>query len=227
MDLNFISELNESSQYRTVHSLKNTTTRKIADHCFIDLISLWILYNEYEYAPVAIEYARKTAIFGNFTKYRQSATDLYLTAYILATEDISLTTNTESDRIFFERINISGDKIFQFIKKVSRNSLTATHLRSFLLDIENSLKIENSNYKSIRRMAQNWGLLTQSQKSLVVTRILQFYKANANKSELYNVMLDLARENRYIIKNATDAENSSNRYLGSVSKIASLGKSNL
>lgn len=225
MNLDFISELNESSQYRTVHSLKTTSARKIADHCFIDLISLWIIYNEYEYAPVAIEYARKTAMYGSFNKYRQSTTDLYLTSYILATEDISLTTNTEKDRIFFERINISGDKIFQFVKKISRNSLNSTFLRHFLLEIENALKIENSNYRSIRRLSQNWGFLSEKQKSLIVTRILQFYKQNANKSELYNIMLDLSKEKGYIIGNASDAENSSNRYLSSVSKIASLGGS--
>lgn len=223
MNLEFISELNESSQYRTTYSLKNTTARTLADHCFIDLISLWIIYNEYDFAPVAIEYARKTAIFGNFNKYRQSATDLYLTTHVLTTENELLTTNTENDRIFFERINVSGDKIFQYIKKISRNSLTATYLRSFLLEIESSLKIENSNYRSVRRMAQNWGFLSESQKSLVVTRILQFYKANANKSELYELMLDLSKEKSYIIGNATDAEHSSSKNLGSVSKIANLG----
>jgi hypothetical protein len=222
MDLNFISELNESSQYRTIHSLKNTTTRNIADHCFMDLISLWILYNEYEYAPAAIEYARKTTMFGNFNTYRQSATDLYLTAHILSTENLSLTTNTENDKIFFERINVSGNNIFQFVKKISRNTLNATYLRHFLLETENSLKIENSNYRSVRRMAQNWGLLTESQKSLVITRIVQFYDANAKKSELYNLILDLSKEKSYIIQNASNAETKSS-YLNTASKIATLG----
>lgn len=225
MNLDFISELNESSQYRTIYSLKTTDTRTLADHLFIDLISLWILYNEYEYAPVSIEYARKTTLFGNFNMYRQSATDLYLTTHVLSNENLELTTNTENDKIFFERISLSGSKVFQFVKKVSRNALTASYARQFLLEIEKTLRIENSNYRSIRRMAQNWALLSESQKSLVITRILQFYRARARRSELYNVMLDLSKEKNYLIKNATDAEKPADRGLSSASKLALLGGS--
>lgn len=226
MNLEFVNDLNESSQYRTRFSLKTKNAREIADHCFMDLISLWILYNEYEYAPVAIEYARKTSIYGNFNLYRQSGTDLYITSHILATENADLIENNEADKVFFEKINVSGLRLFQFIKKISKNNLRVSYARQFLQKIERKLYIENSNYRSIRRMAQNWGYLTEKQKSLVITKILQFYRTNARRSELYDIMLDLSKEKGYITENTSDVENTYGQEISTGSKLNLFGGEN-
>ena len=222
MDLSFVKDLNESSQYRTRFSLANVTPRVIADHAFIDMITLWILYNEYDYAPTAVEYARKTMMFGNFDVYRQSSTDLYMTLHILVSKNLSLVKHDESAKLFFQRIHLSSILVNVFLKKITNNSLVSLSARQVLQKIERELKIEDSNYRSIRRLAQNWGFLTNNQKSLVITKILQFYNTNANRSELMAVLGNFAEVKGLIIDD-TGTQPNQNNDITSVSKLATLG----
>lgn len=222
MDLSFVKDLNESSQYRTRFSLANVTPRVIADHAFIDMITLWILYNEYDYAPTAVEYARKTMMFGNFDVYRQSSTDLYMTLHILLSKNLSLVKHDESAKLFFQRINLSSIPVNVFLRKITNNSLVSLSARQVLQKIERELKIEDSNYRSIRRLAQNWGFLTNNQKSLVITKILQFYNTNANRSELMAVLSNFAEVKGLIIDD-TGIQPNQNNDITSVSKLATLG----
>lgn len=221
MDLSFVKDLNESSQYRTRFSLANVTPRTIADHAFIDMIVLWILYNEYDYAPIAMEYARKTTLFGNFDAYRQSSTDLYMTLHILVSKNVSLVKHDESAKVFMDRLHLNTNQIMVYFKKITNNDLTSLYARQFLQKIERDLKIEDSNYRSVRRLAQNWGLLTNYQKSLVATKILQFYSFNASRSELNHLMTELAQNKGFILENLEDINDQND--IASVSKLASLG----
>jgi hypothetical protein len=189
----------------------------------MDLISLWILYNEYEYAPMALEYARKTVSFGNFNSYRQSGTDLYITLNVLSTKNYTVLGGSEADKLFLENMFIPTQKIIQYLRKISSNSLNAMFARQLLQEAERSLKISNSNYRSIRRMAQNWGILTETQKSLVITRLVQYYRANARKSELFYLISKLSTEKGYKIDDAVDAENKDSRSMSSAAKLALLG----
>lgn len=223
MDLEFVNDLNESSQYRTKHTLQQTNARNIADHAFMDLISLWILYNEYDYAPMALEYAKKTTQFGNFNNYRQSGTDLYITLNILSTKNTDLLGGGDADEVFLNKINCQYDKVLQFIRKISNNTLKSTVARQTLQEVERSLKISDSNYRSIRRLAQNWGMINETQKSLVITRLLQFYRAHARRSEMYQLLLDLSKKKGYKVSDAADAENKDNRSIGTGAKLALLG----
>ncbi len=221
MDLSFVKDLNESSQYRTRFSLSNVTPRIIADHAFIDMIVLWILYNEYDYAPTAIEYARKTTLFGNFDCYRQSATDLYMTLHILISKNMSLVKQDNSAKVFLDRLHLNNNQIMVYFKRIINNELTSLYARQFLQKIERDFKIEDSNYRSVRRLAQNWGLLTTYQKSLVSTKILQFYSSHANRSELYHLMNEMAQNKGFILENVEDILDQND--IASVSKLATLG----
>lgn len=225
MKLDFVGDLNESSQYRTVYSLKQTNAREIANHAFMDMISLWILYNEYAYAPMAIEYAKKTAQFGNFNNYRQSGTDLYITLNVLSTKNYQILGGRETDQVFLDKINCSYNRVTQFLRKISNNSLNAVFARQFLQEVERSLQIDNSNYRSVRRLAQNWGIITETQKSLVITRLLQFYRAHARKSEMFQLLTKLSKEKGYKISDAADAEHKTDRSMSAASKLALLGAS--
>lgn len=220
MNLTFVKDLNESSQYRTRFSFSSVTPRILADHSFIDCVVLWILYNEYDYAPVATEYARKTTIFGNFNIYRQSSTDLYMTLYALTSKDSTLIKIDDRAKLFLDKVTINSSQIQSFLKKIANNSLTSLFARQFLQQLERDLKIETSNYRSIRRLAQDWGMLSTYQKSLVVTRIVQFYEAHAPKSELFDVISTFANNKNLLL---TDADNAEDIGINSVSRLATLG----
>lgn len=202
----FIRDLNEGNQYKTRQSFKKANARDIADHAFIDTLALWILYNEYNYAPAARRYAARTGALGGFGRYSQAGTDLYQTYHILDTKNTELLGGRAADSTMLSRISFPSMNARRFLTNIAGNKSNKSEVRQFLLMLERGLKIDNSNYRSVRRLVQDWPDLNDSQRSLAITRMLQFYRAHAPRSELYSILGQLAKTKGYKIKDATNAE---------------------
>lgn len=206
MELKFINEFNESQQYRTKTAIATSNAREVADFAFMDLIGLWILFNEYEFAPAAIEYADKTSMFGRFTGYRQMGTDLYMNLHILTQKRTDLL-STENDEVLLDKIDLDSDIVIRYLKQISKNRITDSMVRITLQRIEQSLHISDSNYRSVRRLAQNWSSLHTAQKRTVLTRMLFFYRSHARRSEIYMLLSELAKSKNLVDPDAKDPEN--------------------
>lgn len=223
MKLDFISELNESSQYRTRSSLKSVNARELANHAFIDMITLWILYSEFDFASIAVGYANKTLMYGDFRRYSQAGTDLYMTLHLLTNGDADTIFGDSADQILMDRINLKPQKIRTILSKMRQNKLTSSNMRPFLQDLERRLQISDSGYKSSRRLAQDWPNLNSQQRALVVTRLMQFYRAHARRSELFAFLEDYARTNKLQIRNANNAEVPKSKTTRTIATAAALG----
>lgn len=220
MKLELITDLNESRQYRTRQDLAKTNAREIADHAFMDTIVLWILYNEYDFVTVANRYAEKTVISGGFSMYRQSATDLYMAYHVITQNAASLIGSTEADESFLAQLRVPERKLVGFLRKLAKNQLEASTARQVLQELERSLKINDSNYRSVRRLSQDWLKLSKTQKSLTVTRIIQFYRAHAPKAELFYFIKQLAARQKLEIKDAANPEIPSSKKASALAKTA-------
>lgn len=205
MDLRLIREFNESHQYRSKPQIRQTNARVVADFAFMDLIALWILYNEFEYAPKARKYAAKTVTFNGFRNYRQMGTDLYINLHIL-TQKRSDLLDSSADSTLFGRLKIDERLIIRYLREIEQNSLNQGTARRVLHSLDDDLYITDSNYRSVRRLAQNWRNLTSAQKRTVVTRMLFFYKAHARRSEIYGMLRELGKKKSYIAPGADNPE---------------------
>jgi len=200
----------ESRQYRNLSAIKYTTLRNIADFAFLDFLSLYILYNEYETAPIALRYADKTIGFRNFSKARLSGTDLYVSMNILSDPtsvfSSKIAQNIEEDSILRSRISINLPTVKRYLDLMADNKLTSLDSGSLLLRLEKQLDITDSKLRSIRRLVQEWTALTSMQRSIVVSRMLQFYKKFAKRSELAVFIEDLGMTKGYMFSGPIDAE---------------------
>lgn len=196
MKLELIHDLNESSQYRTRSAVKGVSARRLADHAFIDMLTLWILYNEFDSAPIAIKYAAKTLMHGDFRRYSQAGTDLYMTLHFLTNKNADAIAGDGADQVLLDRIDIKVPKIKHVLSLMRRNALTPPIMRPFLQEFERKLFITDNSLRSARRLAQGWPTLNEQQRALVITRLLQFYRLNARRSELFGFLQDLARTRR-------------------------------
>src|SRR6056297_58489 len=206
MDLKLINQLNESHQYRSKAQLAQTTAREVADFAFMDLVALWILYNEFEFAPRAIKYAEATATFNRFTNYRQMGTDLYHNLHILTQRKTELISADEADTALLGRIELDERQLVRYLRGIASNNMNTGMARMSLQRFENALYISNSNYRSARRLAQNWPRLQTAQKRTVITRMLFFYRVHARRSEIYKMLKDLARTQNLEAKDAKNPE---------------------
>lgn len=200
----------ESRQYRTPGQTKTLNLRHVADFAFLDLMSLFVLSNEYESAPIAARYADKTMGFRNFAKARLSGTDLYVSLNILSdpTSVFSrrIHQNPEADAILRSKIKINLPTVKRYLDLMADGKLTSPDAAVLFLRLEKQLNITDSKLRSIRRLVQDWQGLDQMQRSLVVTRMLQYYRSFAKRSELAVFLEDLGKTKGYRLNAGIDAE---------------------
>lgn len=223
MKLDFIGDLNESSQYRTRDSFKSTNAREIANHAFLDMLTLWILYNEFDFAPIAVKYAAKTTMYGDFARYSQAGTDMYMAFYVLSSADADIIFGDGADQLLLDRIKIDVPRIKNVLTKIRHNNLQDSTMRPFLQDLERKLLISDSGYKSVRRLVQDWRNLNEQQRALAVTRLIQFYRTHARRSELFAFLQDYARTKKLEIRNAHNAEKPKSKTTKTIAQAAALG----
>lgn len=200
----------ESRQYRSPVGRRSLDLRKVADFAFVDMLTLYILSNEYNTAPVSAGYAQKTMGFRNFLKPRLSGTDLYISLNILADPagyfGQQITQNPEADTFLNKKMRFNLPTIKRYLDLLQDGKLSQNDAGVLMLRLEKQLVITDSKLKSMRRLAQDWTALDTMQKQLLVTRMLQFYKRTAKRSELAVFLEDMGKTKGYILQGNIDAE---------------------
>jgi hypothetical protein len=198
----------ESRQYRS--NTANINLRNVSDFAFLDLISLFILQNEYETAPVSKNYADKTIGYRNFLRPRLAGTDLYTSLNILANPDSifskKIHQNPEADALLRTKLRVHTPTVKRYLDLLADGSLRSEDAAVLLLRLEKQLNITDSKLKSIRRLAQEWSSINDMQKELVIARMLQYYHKFAKRSEMAVFLEDLGKSKGYKLNAPVDAE---------------------
>ncbi len=200
----FIGDLLESKMFRSKARVKGTEARDMADFAMMNMIALYILSNENDFAVAAQDYAKRTIMYGNFNQFRAGGTDLNIA---LTAVKNSMSDSTDKDKLQNNRLKFNDVRIKAFLQTMKAGRPLQS-VPTFFMRLEKDLDIQNSNYRSIRRLAQDWPRLTNMQKQLVITRMMQYFRAKALRSELYSYLRDLSRSQGLEAKNAHNAEGS-------------------
>ncbi len=200
----FIGDLMESRMFRSKSKVEDTNAREMADFAMMNLLALYILSNEYDFAVAAQDYAKRTMMYGNFNSYRAGGTDLNIA---LTAVRNGMSGDGAKDDLQNKKLRFNDVKIKAFLNTIKAGRPPVS-VPSFFLRMEKDLDIQNSNYRSIRRLAQDWPRLNKMQKQLVITRMMQFFRAKALRSELYSYIRDMSRSQGLEARNAHNAEGS-------------------
>lgn len=221
--MEFLQQFNESSQYRTKDKIKQTDLRTIADNAFMDMLALIICYFEFDTSSSAVSYAKKTSQSLNFKLYKNYGTDLYLLLHTVATKDPNLIAGDPNSQTLLTRIGLNQPRTISFLQAIAGTRLTASLMRQFLQQFERELGITNGVYKSLRRMVQEWPMLNQSQKSIAATRLMQFYRTKAPRSDMFIMLQRAAKSQNLEITDTTDKESNAGRTLAQVAGAIAIG----
>jgi hypothetical protein len=200
----------ESRQYRNLANIKSLNLRSVGDFAFLDLLTLFVLHSEYETAPIAARYADKTISYRNFSKPRLSGTDLYVSMNILSDPTSifarRIGQNPEADAILRTKLSVNLPTVKRYLELLADSKITGADASVLLLRLEKQLNITDSKLKSLRRLIQDWPALTTMQRSLAVSKMLQFYKRFAKRSELFVFLEDMGKTKGYELRGPIDAE---------------------
>ena len=216
----FIGDIMESRMFRSKSKVTGADARDMADFAMLNMLALYILSNENDFAVAAQDYAQRTMTYGNFNTFRAGGTDLNIALTAIKN---SMADDGDKNKLQNQRLKFNDVKIKAFLNTLKMGRPPAG-VNSFFMRIERDLDIQNSNYRSIRRLVQDWPRLNKMQKQLVITRMLQYFRVHALRSELYSYIRDLSRSQGLEMKNAHNAEGSPKmRGADTIAKLAVAG----
>jgi hypothetical protein len=202
LNLTFINDLTESRMFRTRQQAETTDARSMIDFAFMNLLTLQLLYSNYETAPIAKEYAAKTIEFRSFDSFKPAQTDLYLALNGIKTGKLG---GGEAARIQMNKLKVPYQTLVDYLYRMSQGKEIPNPM-SVLTQIEKGMDIQDSNYKAVRRLVTNWQSMDASSRKIAITRMLQFYRTKAIRSQLYGVLNDYAKTNNLELKTLHNAE---------------------
>ena len=110
----FIGDIMESRMFRSKSKVTSADARDMADFAMMNMLALYILSYEYDFAPVAQDYAKRTMMYGNFNNFRAGGTDLNiaLTAVKNGMADAGYKNKLQSSKLEFNDVKIKAFLFF-------------------------------------------------------------------------------------------------------------------
>lgn len=190
--LEFINSLGEARMFRTRDMIKAQGARSLTDHVFVSMMSLYAMANDYKYAPVAKEYARRTSMFSNWNKPSPSGTDLYQTIH--STLKPTGLADSEADKLLLAKVNVEQKRIRMFLKQIESGKLNTGQAQTFFYRLEKNLAIQDPKLKAARRLVGEWDTLNTTQRQLAATQLTKYFRLNARRSDLNPIFTKYANE---------------------------------
>ena len=183
---------------------RRMTARQIADHVFMDLVALWVMHNVFDYAPFAQKYAGRThSGAAKFSRWRTSGTDLHNSLHILVRGRTDIFTS-DADGILMDRVSVAPQEVLTYLSRVEKGRIDETYARVALQKFERALAIESPALRAVRRIAQEWPGAKTAQRRMAVTRMVQFYNANARTCEMAEQMRKMGKSESLLDPKAGD-----------------------
>ena len=170
-----IDTLTESRLFRQHQVLNNLGKQGLKDLTFLYLLLLYIFYNEPETHEKAVHYAKRTKSYRDFDTFYIGGTDLYLL----------INANLGS---------INKPLLLMFLDRLVNTNVEREFVQRFLLNAQNTLRVNNSVLRSARRYVQDWHVMGQQRKYQTLTQILSFVRTKARYIEVYDDITEIQRK---------------------------------
>jgi len=203
--LKLVNTLSESRLFRTKKMASDVNINDAADLVFVHFLVLNIFNKDYDFAPLASNIAGRTMSFRNFDYFRTNGTDLYMALNRLMGKDNDIG-DDEKDEIALERISINKPDVLRFLLHFSNNKVDRSFEQRMLLRFQGQLNVQDGMLKSVRRLVGDWDNLSQNQKALVVTRLVQWMRRKARLAEIAPALLKLQKRGNYNVDDEKDTK---------------------
>ena len=198
--LPFMQTLGEARMFRSKDQIKREGARNTSDHLFATLMSLYTMSQDYKYAPVAKEYARRTMQFGNFNNPSPSGSDLYQTMFTLKRGDDYF--GKARDTMLMDKVRVDEPRIKRFLQQLRAGTVNTSQASQMFFKLERDLKVQDPKLKATRRLVQNWGNLSSQQQQLAGNQLNRYYKMFARRSDMAPLYANYAKDSGFVLDKA-------------------------
>jgi hypothetical protein len=201
--LKLVNTLSESRLFRTKKMTSDVNINDAADIVFVHFLILNIFNKDYDFAPLAGDIASRTMSYRNFDYFRTNGTDMYMALNRLMGKDGDKDAD-ERDEIAKSRLMLQKPDILRFLTHYSNNRSDTSFEQRYLLRYQRNLNVQDGMLKSVRRLVGDWDNLSQNQRALVVTRLVQWMRRKARLAEIMPALLKLQKRGNYIVDDSED-----------------------
>ena len=201
--LKLVNTLSESRLFRTKQMAGSVKIDDAAELVFVHLLILNIFNKDYDFAPLAGDIASRTMSYRNFDYFRTNGTDMYMALNRLMGKDGDKDAD-ERDEIAKSRLMLQKPDILRFLTHYSNNRSDTSFEQRYLLRYQRNLNVQDGMLKSVRRLVGDWDNLSQNQRALVVTRLVQWMRRKARLAEIMPALLKLQKRGNYIVDDSED-----------------------
>lgn len=186
MAFEFLHDLQESRMTRGSNNQKELTYNDCKERAYLILLMLHAMRFYRSHRNNAAMYAKKTVMFRDYRNFRLDSTDLYNLVYFITGDDTALGKLKDPGAASKERKNVllSVGELNGFLRRVANNDKPNNKDMQALERVERDLKINNSDYKQIRRRIGVLDTDSADQRRTTITRLIFAARAKLADSDV-------------------------------------------
>jgi hypothetical protein len=195
--MQFLKELQEARMTRNHNNQRMLTYSDCRERAYLILLMLQIMRFHTTHSSDAKRYAYKTVMYRDYIRFRVDGTDLYNLFYFITGDDSALSKLKDPGAASKERnlTSISVGKLNGYLRRIGSGEDTNSQDFEILALLEKELKINNSDYKELRRRLAVYTTQSYKERKITVTRLLFAARAKLSDSDFLHVFSRLALDN--------------------------------
>lgn len=214
--------ISESRLIPNLSRFRRYSARDVADLAFCYMLALHMCRQEFETAPWAKTYATQSHTVHDWKVINLNRTDLHQFLTLLMGHfraHVATLKNPDASKLLMSEIHVDAHVVEKFLHNIQNVHFDPELSGRLLMQLERQLKIQTSNYKSMRRILSDWHLdhVDTEARSLVMTRLLQVLRAKAASGDITHKVAQLAQNRNWWMPHACDPETGRNCGMDTVS----------
>jgi hypothetical protein len=188
--MDFIKGLHEARMTRDANNQRQLTYTDVCERLYLSLCILDLVYKYPKNKKYAVEYAGRTTAYPNYSVFRGSASDLHNFIYFATGDEQAMSKLKDPEAASKVRSNntISLMKLNRYLSAMTYNRDMSSADKSFLLNLESELGIDNTEYRKIRRDIMNWDKLPGVERRKAATRLLFASRSKLRNSDIHPIL---------------------------------------
>lgn len=180
--MSFVKELQEARLIRGASDIGRMNYSDACENLYLSVLTLEFLTRFKETKAAAVQYARQTAAYNNYREFRLSGTDLYNLIHFVDAdpETVARAFSSKDAGKLREQTHLPTMSLNGWLLSLDGSS---TRDSGFLMRLEQSLRVYNSDYKEIRRFLSS-NTIAPSDISRIKTKILYYFRAKMSMSDM-------------------------------------------
>lgn len=183
--MDFLRDLEEGRMTRDANDARKLTYTDCKRNLYLTMLCLEMLRQFPNYAKSAVDYARRSSGYRNYSKFRPASTDMYNFMYFVNGDETAIAKLKDPTAAAREResTNVPLRQIHFYISTVG-TGMVPSNVMGMFTSVERAFGIENTTYKAMRRRIVNFSTLNGMEKRTAATNLILAARTHLRASDI-------------------------------------------